>query len=236
MKPVMITSLEFDLLKNSPIGERVRLLRNKLMNDVDEAFYTANAISKRTGIAAQTITSIERGESKKPSFSVIHSLAKDFYVPIEVFTDEYYEISEKLFSVGKPEEPIDITDLNLDDYDSLIIGDKEYFTSDFDNEERLWQHRRNISFIVYETTVDEGKKLLYKHSKHMKEMEMTNAISQLIHLIELSPQELSSSEWNEAIKRSPLAEAHKIISEPIKRLPTVQFTIEDKNNKGRGEI
>ncbi|PMC35515.1 hypothetical protein CJ195_19100 [Bacillus sp. UMB0899] len=223
MKSYKITELDYHFLENSPIGERVRLIRNLLMNKVDETYFTATAISKRTGIAAQTITSIERGESKKPSFSVINSLAIDFGVSIEVFTDEYYINNGPIFTIGEREEYIDFSD--FDDDSIVAIGDEEYLMSDFENENtHTWKPSRNLSFIILQTTVNGDQKLLYQHNKYMKELEMTEMLSKLIHLLEMSPQSITSKEWNELLKRSPLAEAHDIVSTDVQDLLNVSFS------------
>ncbi|WP_186576899.1 helix-turn-helix domain-containing protein [Aquibacillus kalidii] len=214
-----ITSVEYNILKNSSLGERIRLIRKKLMDEVDHEFYTTKSISNRTGIASQTITSIERGESRKPSFNVIHALSKEFHVEMQVFTDEFYQADEFLFSVGPQNDVIDISDIDLDEVESLVIGEREYFIKDMDNGEKTWNHRRRVSFIVHEDMSDNEKKVLYHFDKPMTEIELTRVLSQLIQSVELSPESLSSSEWNEAIKRSPLSEAHQIISRPYSGLP-----------------
>lgn len=219
-----ITSVEFNILKNSSLGERIRLIRKKLMDEIDPDYYTTNSISKRTGIASQTITSIERGESKKPSFNVIHTLSKEFHVDIQVFTDEFYQTDEMLFSVGAQNDLVGIPEIDLEEVESLVIGDREYFTSDLDNSDKIWNHRRRITFMVHEETPNNGERALYRFYKPMTEIELTKVISQLIQSVELSPENLSSTEWNEAIERSPLSEAHKIISAPYSDLPGIRIT------------
>ncbi|SFA83053.1 Helix-turn-helix [Lentibacillus halodurans] len=218
-----ITSIELNILKNSSLGERLRLIRRKLMDEIDPEIYTTNSISKRTGIASQTITSIERGESKKPSFNVIHTLAKEFNVSIQVFTDEYYNTNNNLFSIGPTDDVVDV-DMNFDDFDSIVIGEKEYYTSDLNNNGQGWQNRRRISVIVHEKTPQEKGKLLYRYNKPMTEMELTTALSQIIQSVELNPENLSSNEWNKALKRSPLSEAHDTVSTPYNELTDIQIT------------
>ena len=206
-----INSIEFNLLKNSSLGERIRFLRTKLMEDIDPVEYTTSAISVRTGIAAQTLTAIERGESKKPSFSVIHALAKDFNVPMDVLTDDYYEESERLFSIGAfTREAIDLSDHDVDDIDSLTVNGEEYLIG----EGTALSRRRNISVYVVEECKypDEIKEtLLYEHNKSLKEDELIQVLSQMIQTLELSPFSLSNTEWLKALKKSPLQEANNIV-------------------------
>lgn len=218
--PIKINSTEFYLLKNSDIGERIKFLRKKLMDEIDSSYYTTGAIAKRTGIAPQTITSIERGESKKPSFSVIQEIAKEFNVSVVIFTDEYYEGPEKLFSIGKDNESVEV---DLDDFDSLIIDNKEYFTSDIYGSSETWEHRRKISFIVHEELSDGREKQLYFSTKHLKEISLIDILSKIIQTVELTPYDLSSTEWSKALERSPLKEASEIVSKDYNELPDLQI-------------
>lgn len=216
-----INSIEFNLLKNSSLGERIRFLRTKLMDEVDPEQYTTSAISKRTEIAAQTLTSIERGESKKPSFSVIHALSKDFNVSMDVFTDDYYEGSEKLFSLGTSSNIVfDFTDFDIDKGDSIIIDEKELIVG----ESSTFNRSRNISVYVVEEFEDEDiltDTLLYHHQKSLKEVELVQILSQTIQTLELSPFSLSNQEWLKALKKSPLQEAYEIVSQLDIELPKI---------------
>ena len=223
-----INSVEFNFLKNSSLGERIRFLRTKLMDEVNPEQYTTNAISKRTNIAAQTLTSIERGESKKPSFSVIHALSKDFNVGMDVFTDDYYEGSEKLFSLGtSSNDAIDLgDDFELNNGDSLFIQGKEYVVS----EGSALSRRRNISVYVVEEFEDEDileDTLLYHHQNSLKEVELVQILSQMIQTLELSPFSLSSSEWLKALKISPLQEANNIVSQFDSELPKITILLDE---------
>ncbi|MFJ8263381.1 helix-turn-helix domain-containing protein [Rummeliibacillus sp. NPDC094406] len=219
-----INSIEFNLLNNSSLGERIRFLRTKLMDEVDPVQYTTNAISKRTGIAAQTLTSIERGESKKPSFSVIHALAKDFNVQMDVFTDDYYEGSEKLFSLGESSiTEIDLGDFEIDEADSLIVDGKEYLVG----ESTVLSRRRNISVYVVEKFEDDNSTLLYHHHKSLKEDELIQVLSVMIQTLELSPFNLSYNEWLQALKKSPLQEANNIVSEINIKHPNITISLEE---------
>ncbi len=222
-----INSIEFNLLKNSSLGERLRFLRTKMMDDVDPVQYTTNAISARTGIAAQTLTAIERGESKKPSFSVIHALAKDLNLPMDVFTDDYYEGSEKLFSIGTSTgDVIDLGDFEVDEGDSLVVNGNEYSIG----EGSVLSRRRNVSVYVVEEFEEVGEttsRLLYEHNKTLKEDELLQMLGQMIQTLELSPFSLSNTEWIKALKISPLHEANNIVSEPNDNHAIIEVSIID---------
>jgi len=217
---ISINSIEFDLLKNSSIGGRIKFLRKKLMDRVTTVPYTSNSISKRTGIAVQTLSSIERGDSKKPSFSVINALAKDFSVPLDVFTDEYYEGEEKLFSLGKPvdivPDAIDL-DFDIDDGDILSFGDKEYIVG----EAEVLSRSRNISINVSEELPNGTQKNLYSYDKRYRESELVQLLSQIIQTVELSNINLSYNEWIVALERSPLGEANDIVLRRYDELPNM---------------
>lgn len=224
-----ISSIEFNILKNSSLGERIRFLRTKLMDEVDPVLYTTNAISNRTGIAAQTLTSIERGESKKPSFKVIHLLAKEFNVPMDVFTDEYYEGEEMLFSIGKPstkerelKDDIDLNDdyIELEEGDSILFKGAEYVVG----KASVPSRRRNICIYVVEELYDGRDKALYEHEVSLKEDSLLQMLSQIIQAAELNVMNLSSSEWTKAIEKSPLKEANKIVSQNINDFNTIRIS------------
>lgn len=203
-----ISSSEFNLLKNSTIGERIRFIRHKLEDYISPGNYTTSSISKRTGIAAQTITTIERGESKKPSFVVIHALAKEFKVPIGVFTDDYYEGEEKLFILGNKREAVE-TGLDLDENDDLNVEDDDLI--DFWNIVEP-DERKIVIRVTDETEVNQTINLYEVKKMYQEELDIIRLISNLIQDIELDPKNLSIKEFEEALKRSPLKEAKEIVN------------------------
>ncbi|UQZ84553.1 Helix-turn-helix domain protein [Paenibacillus konkukensis] len=95
-----IDAKEFFQLKMSTLGERIRFFREKLGELDPKEDYSTRAIGKRIGVTSQSITAIERGESKNPSFQVILGLAKVLHVPIDTFTDDFYQGDIKLFEIG----------------------------------------------------------------------------------------------------------------------------------------
>ena len=99
-----IESYDFYHLKASTLGERLKFIRQFLMRNDDSKKYTVTAIAERLNITHQSISAIERGESKNPSFLVIQRLAQEYHVTLDALTDAYYEEGEKLFYIGKPYE------------------------------------------------------------------------------------------------------------------------------------
>lgn len=205
-----ITSSEFNLLKNSTIGERIRFIRHKLMDKVNPGNFTTSAISERTGIAAQTITTIERGESKKPSFGVIHALAKEFKLPMEVFTDDFYEGEEKLLILGSKRKPIE-TNLDFDDIDDLTTDDEDEDLMNYYNIAET-NEREIVLRVTDETNVNHTIKLYEVKKLYQEELDIIRLISNLIQDIELDPRDLSIKEFELAMKRSPLNEAKEIVN------------------------
>ncbi|WP_144513067.1 helix-turn-helix domain-containing protein [Bacillus sp. FJAT-22090] len=203
-----ITSSEFNLLKNSTIGERIRFIRHKLMDNINPGNFTTSAISERTGIAAQTITTIERGESKKPSFGVIHALAKEFKLPMEVFTDDFYEGEEKLLILGNKREAVE-TGLDFDEIDDLNVEDDDL--TDFWNIVEP-DERKIVIRVTDETEVNQPINLYEVKKMYREELDIIRMISNLIQDIELDPKNLSIKEFEEALKRSPLKEAKDIVN------------------------
>ncbi|MGN7384095.1 helix-turn-helix domain-containing protein [Paenibacillus sp. SAFN-117] len=108
-----ITAIEFFSLKKATLGERIRFFREETGKLSTKEDYSTRAISKRLGVTAQSITAIERGESKNPSFQLIYGLSRELHVPIEAFTDEFYQNDIRLFEIG------------IDDEDITCAGTKE---------------------------------------------------------------------------------------------------------------
>lgn len=99
-----IESHDFYYLKDCSLGERLKFIRKFLMRYNDSKKYTVTALAERLNITHQSISAIERGESKNPSFLVIQRLTQEYHVTIDALTDAYYEQGENLFYIGKPYE------------------------------------------------------------------------------------------------------------------------------------
>ncbi|WP_310551790.1 helix-turn-helix domain-containing protein [Paenibacillus glufosinatiresistens] len=96
----LITPLEYHHLKENPLGGRIRFFREETGKLSQKEMFSTRAISKRIGVSAPSITAIERGESKNPSFQLVTGMARELNLPIEVFTDEFYGEELKLFEIG----------------------------------------------------------------------------------------------------------------------------------------
>lgn len=115
-----IDSHDFYHLKDCSLGERLKFIRQFLMRYDDTKKYTVTAIAERLNITHQSISAIERGESKNPSFLVIQRLAQEYHVTLDALTDVFYEQGENLFYIGKPYE------MNLDfEFDEIYFNDNQ---------------------------------------------------------------------------------------------------------------
>jgi len=99
-----ITVSEFFRLKESSLGERLRFFREEVGKLNSKQDYSTKALGQRLGVTPQSITAIERGDSKNPSYQLIYGLAKELHVPLDVLNDDFYQHDIKLFSIGTSEE------------------------------------------------------------------------------------------------------------------------------------
>ncbi|WAH36977.1 helix-turn-helix transcriptional regulator [Alicyclobacillus dauci] len=97
----LITESEYVRLSRMTLGERVRYIREQMQSMYGKTNYTTTGLGRKIGVTSQAITAIERGETSSPSFKVMVSLSRAFGVPVECFSDEYYqEPSQILFAIG----------------------------------------------------------------------------------------------------------------------------------------
>jgi transcriptional regulator with XRE-family HTH domain len=97
---------EYMELASMEMGQRIRYLRELLRNLYDKKGFTTVEVAERVQIKQQSLTAIELGETKNPKFMVIYGLSRAFNVPMEAFTDDFYETQGIcLFSIGFDDEP-----------------------------------------------------------------------------------------------------------------------------------
>lgn len=233
----IINSMEFNVLKVSSLGERIRFLRQKLMSEDENKDYTIKGIAKRIDVPFQTLTSVERGDSQKPSMFLMNSLAKDFNVHIEVFLDDYYKGEEKLFSIGVDDDSdvIDLDELFGNDEidDTIYIDGIEYRLGTGSVASR----RRNIQVMINETFITGDQKNLYHQQLNLSENDLMHFLMNVIQQTELHPTNLSYSTWSNALKISPLKKAIEITNARRNELPDIHVELKtfDKDPlKGEG--
>jgi len=217
----IINSIEFNILKASSLGERIKFFRQKLMSEDENKDYTIKGIAKRIEVPFQTLTSVERGDSQKPSIFLMNSIAKDFNVHIEVFLDDYYEGEEKLFSFGVDEREVIEIDMDLNDEDSIYIDEIEYKVG----AGSALNRRRSIHVLINEEFHTCEQKNLYHHQLNMSENDLMTLLMNVIQQVELNPSTLSYSSWTSALKVTPLNKAFEITNTRISELPNIDVEL-----------
>lgn len=216
-----INSIEFNILKASSLGKRIKFLRQKLMSEDENKDYTIKGIAKRIDVPFQTLTSVERGDSQKPSIFLMNSIAKDFNVHIEVFLDDYYEGEEKLFSFGVNEREVIEIDMDFNDEDSIYIDEIEYKVGSGSALNR----RRNIHVLINEEFHTGEQKNLYHHQLNIGEYDLMTLLMNVIQQAELNLSTLSYSSWAKALKVTPLNKAFEITNTRISELPNIDVEL-----------
>jgi Predicted transcriptional regulators len=100
-----LTREEFEYLKMSDLGERLKFFRKEAGKLHSSKSFTTTAMSERVGVSHQTIISIERGDSKKPAYQLIYKITQDLSIPFDALTDEFYQGEVRLIAIGEPAEP-----------------------------------------------------------------------------------------------------------------------------------
>lgn len=101
----ILTREEFEYLKTSDLGERLKFFRKEAGKLHSSKSFTTTAMSERVGVSHQTIISIERGDSKKPAYQLIYKITQDIGIPFDALTDEFYQGELRLIAIGEPTEP-----------------------------------------------------------------------------------------------------------------------------------
>ncbi|CAM3647681.1 helix-turn-helix transcriptional regulator [Marinicrinis lubricantis] len=115
----ILTREEFEYLKTSDLGERLKFYRKEAGKLHSNKSFTTTAMSERVGVSHQTIISIERGDSKKPAYQLIYKITQDLGIPFEALTDEFYQGELQLIAIG---EPSDHAPLSTDESPLSYIG------------------------------------------------------------------------------------------------------------------
>lgn len=101
----ILTREEFEYLKMSDLGERLKFFRKEAGKLHSNKSFTTTAMSERVGVSHQTIISIERGDSKKPAYQLIYKITQDLGIPFDALTDDFYQGELRMIAIGEPSEP-----------------------------------------------------------------------------------------------------------------------------------
>jgi len=201
-----IDTYDFAYLKESTIGQRLRFFRNQISQySENPGKYTTTSLGDRLNISPQTISSIERGDSKNPSLLVVHKLTKEYGVPLTSVLDEFYQGEEKLFSIGKP----DVITVDVDTFDALWnASDLEVVNKKEDNI-NLSTDKDDVGLLLYKKqSEDLIQPLLYQNFKHsLTEDELLRLIARLMFESSLTIEE-PQSEYKTS---HPFEQARRVI-------------------------
>lgn len=199
-----IDSAEFSFLKEAPIGKRLRYFRS-IMKQTSSQEYSTRALAKRIGVSAQSLTAIERGESKNPTYKLIYRISKDFNVPMEVFADEYYEGEEKLFEIGH-EHVIELPDdIDIDEVESISFVTKSGVQTMEVNPREALDLDKQIGLIIYQKSPSQSPQIIYNTEKKSNDIETVKLLSKV-----LCETELSFNNYDDIRNRNPLNQAYDI--------------------------
>ncbi|WP_099159029.1 helix-turn-helix domain-containing protein [Virgibacillus ndiopensis] len=204
MPAIYIDSYDFQYLKKCSLGERLRFFRQQMIQH-HGSDYTITSLGSRIGVTPQSISAIERGDSKKPSFQLVHNLTQEYRVPLESVTDEFYIGKETLFTIGIPDDPIIIDDEDFEfeetEEENVVIDDEDENYFDFDDTKGILLYHclnRNEIEPIYHT--------------HFKEDISDDEMKHLISMLLLETTSLSKENFEGAKAVHPLQEAHQIIN------------------------
>lgn len=214
MSAIYIDSYDFQFLKDSSLGERLRFFRQRMIQ-YHGSDYTITSLGSRLGVTPQSISAIERGDSKNPSFLLVHKLTKEFRVPLDSVTDEFYQGEEKLFPIGIPE---------VDD-DPIFIDDEDFFleditvVSDDDEEhadENFFDFDETSGLLLYHCYSKDSVKPLFH--VHLKDSISDNDFEHLISRLLLETTTLSKKPFDKSRAIHPIQEAHSLMKQHNKSL------------------
>lgn len=209
MPQIHIDTYDFQYLKKSTIGERLKFFRHHIMQYSHNSYdFTITSLGSRLEVSPQTISSIERGSSKNPSFLLVHKLTKEYGVPLESVTDEFYMNEERLFAIGKPEEPIII-----DDDDFIIEETDEYsvVTNDEnEKDENFFDFEETKGILLYSCLSRHDIEPI--HHIQLKEDISDDEIEHLISKLLFETTTLSKEKFERSKAVHPLQEANQIIN------------------------
>ncbi|WP_036689153.1 helix-turn-helix domain-containing protein [Paucisalibacillus globulus] len=210
MSAINIDSYDFKHLKECTLGERLRFFRQHMVQ-YHGSDYTITSLGSRIGVAPQSISAIERGDSKNPSFQLIHKLTQEYRVPLESVTDEFYLGEERLFSIGIPE--VIETDIDFDDVDELVIAVEDNESND---DEIYFDFDDTKGILLYHCLgKNEYKPIYHIHFKEdITDYEMESLISRML----METTSLTQGNFDSSKANHPLHEARQIINSQNKLL------------------
>lgn len=216
----LLTEYEFFKLKSRSLGERLRFFREEVGKLHSKKEYTTKAMGQRLGITPQSITAIERGDTKNPSYQLIYKLTKDLNVPFEALSDEFYQGEVHLFPLGfsddKPDPERDSPESS--DFSQFYFGCYVYQLFP-DGKMRFVYNKDTVQPIDY-------KKFIESLSRFINEIEVLNqpdsildqsSSPSIVPLQQATSLFKASIENPKAFPKIPQHEFNKLLKELITR-------------------
>ncbi|MDC3418607.1 helix-turn-helix domain-containing protein [Aquibacillus salsiterrae] len=176
MSVIKIDTNDFQHLKYCSLGKRLKFFRQKMMQFHDSGEYTITSLGERLKVTPQSISAIEREDSKNPSFLLIHKLTKEYRVPLESVTDDFYQGEERLFTIGIPVE-IDAVDIDLED----LKVETAFAQNDSDHNDDFFESEVTTGILFYKAyDKDLIQPIFHKPLNDFKSYELESLIARLI--------------------------------------------------------
>lgn len=161
---------DYSKLKSMTLGMRIKYFRNKIrsLTDNKQAF-SATEVAKRIGISFQSLSAIENDKTKSPSFEVITSLCKEFGIPIDALTDEYYKNHKPDLVISSKDEPLLIAEIKTPQMESR----KDEFSLGFLMYQRF---KDGVRVIFNEETINnvDDNQFINIMAKLLSDLQLTN--------------------------------------------------------------
>ncbi|GEL78679.1 helix-turn-helix domain-containing protein [Tenuibacillus multivorans] len=215
MPRIHITSNDFEFLKNSTVGERLRFFRLHIMQHSREPNkFKIASIGKRLEVSPQTISSIESGSSKNPSFKLVDRLTEDYGVPLAAVSDRFYQGEEKLFAIGHSEDTIVVEDEEF--IDLLTSDDVQLVGVNFENvNENFFSAKDTMGLLLYRSY---DKNLIdVMFHQHLKTNITNNQLEQLTSRLVFET-DILINEPNVVYSTHPINKGKKLINQHNKSL------------------
>lgn len=198
----LITVSEYLKLKESSLGERIRFFREEISKLNTEQDFSTRALSKRMGMTAQSITAVERGDSRNPSYQLIYRLSKELNISLDYLSDEFYQGEIKLFTIGMPENNDSISARQSSEIDPSLDSNFHFGCYVYqvfrDGRMRFLYNKETKRTIDYQTFIVTLSRFIAEielHSGNEDLLHLNNAsISPLNHAIELFKASLNNPE------------------------------------------
>ncbi|MGD6967809.1 helix-turn-helix transcriptional regulator [Rossellomorea vietnamensis] len=213
-----INEIEFEILKTSSLGERLRFFRERMQELYGKRAYSTKSLGDLLEVSPQSLTAIERGISQNPSFHLMQKIALEFSIPLESFSDEYYQNGYRELYIGYPlpnEYTSKSTSLVRESFDGAKLG-----------------------CIVYQMRSDNTMRLIYTKTTNrtFKDFDFIKSLSRFVNEMDLIDQDSPSFELKKIAPLEFSFELFKVLNNNPEKYPFVPKKEWDKAIENLFEI